>query len=91
MDKGFIVNALRKNGVQEGMYLEVHSSLKSFGYVESGAETVISALKDGHTAYSIAKEIGCAYNTVKNEIRRGSKQIYRSRRLCYRAETGQER
>lgn len=48
-------------------------------------------LKDGHTAYSIAKEIGCAYNTVKNEIRRGSKQIYRSRRLCYRAETGQER
>ena len=48
-------------------------------------------LKDGHTVYSIAKEIGCAYNTVKNEIRRGSKQMYRSRRLCYRAETGQEK
>ena len=46
MDKGFIVNALRKNGVQEGMCLEVHSSLKSFGYVEGGAETVISALKE---------------------------------------------
>lgn len=48
-------------------------------------------LKDGHTVYSIAKEIGCAYNTVKNEIRRGSKKMYRSRRLCYRAETGQEK
>ena len=45
MDKSFIVNALRKNGVQEGICLEVHSSLKSFGYVEGGAETVISALK----------------------------------------------
>ena len=48
-------------------------------------------LKDGHTVYSIAKEIGCAYNTIKNEIRRGSKKMYRSRRLCYRAETGQEK
>ena len=48
-------------------------------------------LKDGHTVYSIAKEIGCTYNTVKNEIRRGSKEMYRSRRLCYRAETGQEK
>lgn len=48
-------------------------------------------LKDGHTVYSIAKEIGCAYNTVKNEIRRGSKQMYRSHRQCYRAETGQEK
>lgn len=48
-------------------------------------------LKDGHTVYSIAKEIGCAYNTVKNEIRRGSKEIYRRSRLCYRAEKGQEK
>ena len=48
-------------------------------------------LKDGHTVYSIAKEIGCAYNTVKNEIRRGSKQMYRSRHLCYRADFGQEK
>lgn len=46
MDKSFIVNALRKNGVQEGMCLEVHSSLKSFGHVEGGAESVISALKE---------------------------------------------
>lgn len=47
-------------------------------------------LKDGHTVYSIAKEIGCAYNTVKNEIRRGSKQMYRSHRQCYRADFGQK-
>ena len=48
-------------------------------------------LKDGHTVYSIAKEIGCAYNTVKNEIRRGSKQMYRSHRQFYRADFGQEK
>lgn len=46
MDKSFIVNALKKNGVEEGMCLEVHSSLSSFGYVEGGAETVIRALKE---------------------------------------------
>ena len=31
-------------GVREGMMLEVHSSLSSFGYVDGGAFTVISAL-----------------------------------------------
>ncbi len=31
-------------GVREGMMLEVHSSLSSFGYVEGGAGTVIAAL-----------------------------------------------
>ena len=30
-------------------------------------------LKDGHTVYSIAKEIGCAYNTVKKSEEAQSK------------------
>lgn len=44
MKKYELVKELKKIGVQEGMELEVHSSLSSFGYVEGGAETVIEAL-----------------------------------------------
>ncbi len=33
-------------GVREGMILEVHSSLKSFGYVMGGAGTVIQTIKE---------------------------------------------
>lgn len=33
-------------GVSEGMILEVHSSLSSFGHVEGGADTVIQTLKE---------------------------------------------
>ena len=41
-----LVDAFREIGIKNGTILEVHSSLSSFGYVEGGAETVISALKD---------------------------------------------
>ncbi len=40
-----ILTGLRDIGVQPGMELEVHCSLKSFGHVDGGAETVLSALK----------------------------------------------
>ena len=40
-----IINGLTQLGVQPGMALEVHSSLKSFGYVDGGAFTVINAIK----------------------------------------------
>jgi aminoglycoside 3-N-acetyltransferase len=43
--KNDIVDELKRIGVEPGMELEVHSSLKSFGYVDGGAETVIDALK----------------------------------------------
>ncbi|WP_167955663.1 AAC(3) family N-acetyltransferase [Anaerosporobacter faecicola] len=46
MNKEYIVTELKKLGVTEGMALEVHSSLSSFGYVEGGAQTVIAALKE---------------------------------------------
>lgn len=36
---------LRSLGVQPGMMLEVHSSLRAFGYVQGGANTVIHALQ----------------------------------------------
>lgn len=41
-----IVNALKRLGVTKETELEVHSSLRSFGTVCGGAETVIDALKE---------------------------------------------
>lgn len=46
MTKAELIEELKKLGLQEGMKLEVHSSLSSFGYVEGGAETVIEALME---------------------------------------------
>lgn len=46
MNKAELTAALRQIGLQEGMILEVHSSLSSFGHVEGGAEAVIGALMD---------------------------------------------
>lgn len=46
MNKTELVEGLKNIGLREGMALEVHSSLSSFGYVEGGAETVIQALME---------------------------------------------
>lgn len=40
-----IVSGFKRLGIKDGTELEVHSSLSSFGTVDGGAETVISALK----------------------------------------------
>lgn len=44
MNKNELISEFKRIGITEGMELEVHSSLSSFGYVEGGAETVIEAL-----------------------------------------------
>lgn len=46
MKKTELLNELTKLGLCEGMEIEVHSSLSSFGYIEGGAETVIEALME---------------------------------------------
>lgn len=46
IEKQEIIEGLKKIGIKNGIELEVHSSLRSFGCVEGGAETVISALKE---------------------------------------------
>ena len=46
MQRADIVHGLRALGVQPGMGLMVHSSLRSLGHVEGGAPTVIAALMD---------------------------------------------
>ncbi|HOJ09992.1 MAG TPA: AAC(3) family N-acetyltransferase [Clostridiales bacterium] len=44
LNKSDIINGLRKLGLSDGDHVMVHSSLKSFGYVEGGANTVIDAV-----------------------------------------------
>ena len=41
-----IINGLVDLDLQSGDEIEVHSSLSSFGFVDGGAKTVISALKE---------------------------------------------
>ena len=44
--KGDIIASLRTLGITPGAGIMVHSSLKSFGYVEGGARTIIEALME---------------------------------------------
>lgn len=46
MNKAELIEELKRVGLQEGMEIEVHSSLSSLGYVEGGADTVIEALME---------------------------------------------
>ena len=45
-------------------------------------------LKDNWSANKIAKEIGCAPNTVRNEIRRGTVSLYHGKVQRYKAKVG---
>ena len=46
-------------------------------------------LKDNWSANKIVKEIGCAPNTVRNEIRRGNISLYHGKVQRYKAKVGQ--
>ena len=47
-------------------------------------------LKDGWTIYRIAKELGRPYNTIKNEIKRGTVSLYNGHVQRYKAEQGEK-
>ena len=47
-------------------------------------------LKDGWSPNRIAREIGCAPNTVRNEIKRGTVSLYKGNILRYKATAGQD-
>ena len=53
MNKDDLITAFRVIGLREGMTLEVHSSLSSFGQVEGGADSVIDALQKDLTRYTV--------------------------------------
>ena len=46
MNKAELIRGFQSIGLKKGMTVEVHSSLSSFGKVDGGAETVISALME---------------------------------------------
>lgn len=46
-------------------------------------------LKDGWKPSKIEEEIGCAPNTVRNEIKRGTVALYSGDVLRYKADAGQ--
>ena len=47
-------------------------------------------LSDGWSAYRIAKALGCASNTVRNEIRRGTIELYHGSVKRYKASVGEQ-
>ena len=48
-------------------------------------------LKDGWSRYKIAKHLNRPFNTVKNEIARGTVRLYHGTVLHYKADVGQQR
>jgi transposase, IS30 family len=48
-------------------------------------------LKDGWAKYQIAKHLGRPYNTIKNEISRGTVSLYNGKVNRYRAEAGKQK
>ena len=53
MNKDDLITAFRAISLREGMMLEVHSSLSSFGQVEGGAQSVIGALQKDLTRCTV--------------------------------------
>ena len=47
-------------------------------------------IKDGWSLGRIAREIGCAPNTIRNEIKRGAVALYKENILRYKATAGQD-
>lgn len=64
-----------------------HRKGKHLSYEER--VVIQTRLKDGWTPNRIAREIGCASNTVRNEIKRGTVSLYRGNVFRYKANAGQ--
>lgn len=48
-------------------------------------------LRDGWSIYKIAKNLGRPYNTIKNEIQRGTVLLYNGKTARYKARVGEEK
>ena len=48
-------------------------------------------LRDGWSIYRIAKNLGRPYNTIKNEIQRGTVLLYNGKTARYKAKAGEEK
>jgi len=47
-------------------------------------------LKDGWSIYRIAKHLGRPYNTIKNEVKRGTVLLYNGKQKRYKADAGEQ-
>ena len=47
-------------------------------------------MKDGWSLYRIAKHLGRPYNTIKNEVKRGTVHMYNGKKERYKADTGEQ-
>jgi IS30 family transposase len=47
-------------------------------------------LKDGWSIYRIAKHLGRPYNTIKNEVKRGTVLLYNGKQKQYKADAGEQ-
>lgn len=65
--KEALKQGLARLGIQPGMHLIAHSSLKSFGHVEGGADTVIDALMELLTPEGTLMMPSFNHNAVYNE------------------------
>ena len=65
------------------------SSFLSRGFLKKERVVIQTRLKDGWTPNRITGELGCAPNTVRNEIKRGTVTLYRGNIVRYKAKVGQ--
>ena len=49
---------------------------------------IVVRLKDGWSIYKIAKHLGRAYNTIKDEVERGTVTLYNGKVKRYKADQG---
>ena len=69
---------------------QVHATTEHSKRLSFEERVVIQTrLKDGWTLNRIAGELGCAPNTVRNEIKRGTVTLYRGNIFRYKAKVGQ--
>ena len=69
---------------------QVHATTEHSKRLSFEERVVIQTrLKDGWTLNRIAGELGCAPNTVRNEIKRGTVTLYGGNIFRYKAKVGQ--
>ena len=64
---------------------------KKFQHITSEERHEIEVrLKDGWSIYAIAKHLGRPYNTIRNEVERGTVYLYNGKVARYKADKGKE-
>ena len=79
LTKHDIIQGLKIIGLSQGMFVEVHGSLSSFGYVEGGANTIIYSLMD-----VVGKEGAIVMSTFPLSIPQELSEIDIKRGLTYK-------